>query len=31
MVTGLISAGILWDDQKKLLHWVDIDEAEVHT
>ncbi|KAI9636726.1 uncharacterized protein MKK02DRAFT_45431 [Dioszegia hungarica] len=26
-----LGEGILWDDQKKLLHWVDIDEAEIHT
>jgi sugar lactone lactonase YvrE len=27
----LTGPGILWDSKQKLLHWVDIDTAEVHT
>jgi sugar lactone lactonase YvrE len=23
--------GVLWDSRTQLLHWVDIDKAEVHT
>jgi sugar lactone lactonase YvrE len=30
-VKQLTGPGILWDSKEKLLHWVDIDTAEVHT
>lgn len=23
--------GIIWDSRTKLLHWVDIDDAQIHT
>jgi len=23
--------GVLWDSKEQLLHWVDIDTAEIHT
>ncbi|GFZ47422.1 hypothetical protein JCM24511_05166 [Saitozyma sp. JCM 24511] len=28
---NVLGEGILWDSKEKLLHWVDIDTAEVHT
>lgn len=28
---GLTWTGIMWDDKTELLHWVDIDEAKVHS